>query len=86
MGENQNSHIAWNQYNSLDREAVKKTVLFGTFDPNVGGRGPENQNFYKSLQCTVLWHICPLFACKFTVEITFCVPNFGFTSFYGFPY
>ena len=35
------------------REA-KKTVLFGSIDPNVGGRGRVDPNTYKSL---FLWHI-----------------------------
>ena len=43
------SPVFWHP--SLNKE---KTVLFGTIDPNVGGWGRVNPNFYKSL---FLWHI-----------------------------
>ena len=60
----------------LIREAPrKKTVLFGTIDPNVGG---WTQTFINHCFYGTYGIFLPKISCKFTVKITFCDPNLSF--------
>ena len=68
--------FATNKVTPVREETQKKTVLFGSIDPNVGG---WTQAFINHCFYGIFEPLLPKISGKFTVKMTFCDPNISFS-------